>query len=162
MQAVGVGGAGVAALVTAVENKLPEVSDGRGAADGTTGSVTAWSDEAGIAANSEPSSLHSLAAAGAVGDAPIADTFNRDGISNVGLDSAVSAPDPRRSDAVADGESSISTARANGFPKVAGFKILLWFWDVPEEANPVPIKDGRSSGFDDEPLQSDASTTTNL
>ncbi len=147
------------ALVTVVENRLPEVSDGRGTAEGTTGSATAWSDTAGIAANSEPSSLHSLAAAGAVGDAPIAETFNRDGTNSVGLASAVSAADPRRSVAAVVGESSISTARANGFPKVAGFKILLWFWNVPEDANedPVPIKDGRSSGFDDEPLQSDAS-----
>ena len=132
-QAVGVGGAGLpteGTEVTVVEKRLAEVSDGRWTADGITDSAAAVSDESGIVANSEASSLPSPAAAGAVCDEPIALTlFNREGIRSVDLDSFASVPEWRRDPdcwAAVVGESSIgrSTALEKGFPNVAGFKML--------------------------------------
>ena len=150
--------------VTVVEKRLPEVSDGRGAADGITESATAVSEDVGIAVRSEHSSLPSPAAAGAVGDDPIALTlFNREGNRSVDLDSAPSNADERRGPdcwAVVVGESSTerSTALEKGFPNVAGFKMLL-VGGVPEDVkeDPVPMRDGRSRGLEDEPLQSKGS-----
>lgn len=149
VHAVGVGGAWVLvteALFTVVEKRLPDARDGRDA------SVL-------VPDASAASSLPSLAAAGAVGDAPPT-LFSRDGTSNDGLGSATSVS--RRNDCCAVGESSTgrSTARAKGFPSVAGLRILWCCGGVPEdikEEDPEPIRDGRRSGFEEEPLQSDAS-----
>lgn len=117
-------------LVTVVENRLLDVSDGRGMAEGTTDSEGARSGTTEIPLTSDPSSLPSLAAAGAVGDEPTALTlFNREGIKSVGFDSAVSVPKLRCDTGcctvvVEESSSANSTARENGFPNVAGFRML--------------------------------------
>jgi len=157
---VGVGGAGLATEgteVTVVEKRLPEVSDGRGTADGITDSAAAASD--GVA-EIVPSSVLSPAVAG---DAPTDLTLpNREGIRSAVLDSVASVPESRRRPdcwAAVVGESSTekSTALENGFPNVAGFK-MLWFWEFPGDVKefPDPMRDGRNSGLE-EPLQSEAS-----